>query len=99
MICIRSELSKNAKPYFTFLGGEGCEILKEYLERRLAHGEVLTPNSGVIASALEAEDLQKRFGIEDKSEILRTVGICKKIKEAMQRSGLGWLRPYVEVVF
>lgn len=32
------------------MGREGCDILKEYLERRLLQGEELTPDTGIIVT-------------------------------------------------
>jgi len=34
--------------YISFLGSEGCDILKAYLEKRLASGESLSDDSPVI---------------------------------------------------
>ncbi|MEM3531420.1 MAG: hypothetical protein QXD42_06490 [Nitrososphaerales archaeon] len=49
MIVVRAPLSKAKHKYFTFLCQEGYEYLKAYLESRIAKGEVLTPESPVIA--------------------------------------------------
>ncbi|MCW4008140.1 MAG: hypothetical protein NWF09_05580 [Candidatus Bathyarchaeota archaeon] len=39
---------KAGHQYFTFLGEEGCEYLKDYLESRLKEGEKLMPDSPVL---------------------------------------------------
>jgi hypothetical protein len=49
MVVVRPEISKAKHRYFTFLGPEGCDYLKAYLEKRLAEGEDLKPGSAVIA--------------------------------------------------
>lgn len=47
-IVVRKELSKAGQEYFTFLGSEGCDYLKAYLETRLQAGERLTEDSDII---------------------------------------------------
>ncbi|MFA9494355.1 MAG: site-specific integrase, partial [Candidatus Bathyarchaeota archaeon] len=39
MVVVRPELSKAKHRYLTFLGPEGCQQLKAYIEKRLASGE------------------------------------------------------------
>jgi len=48
MVVVRHTLSKAKHKYFTFLTREGCEYFKAYLEKRMAEGENLKPNSPVI---------------------------------------------------
>ena len=48
VIRVRAELSKNNKPFLTFLGREGIDYLLAYLRNRVAKGEVLGPDSSVI---------------------------------------------------
>ncbi|MGH2638776.1 MAG: hypothetical protein ACRDF4_05770, partial [Rhabdochlamydiaceae bacterium] len=50
IVIIREEISKSRRQYFTFLPQEGCEFLKNYLEARLGHGEILTPSSPIITT-------------------------------------------------
>ena len=52
MVTVRLNLNKARKPYFTFLGDEGCFYLKQWLEERMNKGEVLTPSSPIIAPRL-----------------------------------------------
>ena len=39
---IPERLSKTGRPYFTFLGPEGCEYLNAYLRERAEIGETIT---------------------------------------------------------
>lgn len=48
VVNVRRELSKGGHPYFTFLGQEGCNYLKDYLEARIREDEKLVPNSAII---------------------------------------------------
>ena len=82
MVVVREELSKGGHRYFTFMGGEGCGYLKEYLEDRIRRGEKLTPDSPVITPKLR----MKPF--------IRTVNIGDAIRKAIRKAGFPW-RPYV----
>lgn len=42
-------LSKTGRPYFTFLGPEGCEYLNDYIQERMNNGEAITPDSAIIS--------------------------------------------------
>jgi len=86
MIIIRPELSKTRKRYFTFLGREGCQYLKDYLEERMRKGEVLKPESPIITPVRE-KDRSRR-------EHIRTINIGDMIRKAIRKSGLNQ-RPYV----
>jgi len=86
MIIIRPELSKTRKRYFTFLGPEGCQYLKDHLEERMRKGEVLKPESPIITPVRE-KDRSKR-------EHIRTINIGDMIRKAIRKSGLNQ-RPYV----
>lgn len=46
---IPAHLSKTKRPWFTFLGPEGCEYVAAMVKERLQRGEALTPESAVIA--------------------------------------------------
>ena len=84
MVVVREELSKAGHRYFTFLSEEGCGYLAEYLNRRLAEGEVLGPNSPVITSKFKG--LRSRF--------VTAIKISDCIRRAMRKAGFPW-RPYV----
>jgi len=86
MIIIRPELSKTRKRYFTFLGPEGCQYLKDYLEERIRKGEVLKPESPILTPVRE-KDRSRR-------EHIRTINIGDMIRKAIRKSGLNQ-RPYV----
>lgn len=82
-IKIRTGMSKNTKPYFTFLSSEGCEYLVEYFKWRNRGGEKLTPNSPVLTSSPKAR--------------LRTFsrkGFYKLVKRTLQKAEFPF-RPYV----
>jgi integrase len=86
IVVIRPELSKNRNRYFTFLGPEGCQYLKDYLEERIRKGEVLKPESPIITPVRE-KDRHKR-------EHIRTINIGDMIRKAIRKSGMSQ-RPYV----
>ena len=48
LVVVRAELSKAGHRYFTFLGKEGCDYLRAYLQSRLQRGEKLEPETGTI---------------------------------------------------
>jgi site-specific recombinase XerD len=82
MVVVREELSKGGHRYFTFLGDEGCEYLREYLEDRIRKRENFTPDSPVITPKLR----MKPF--------IRTVNIGDTIRKTIRKAGFKW-RPYV----
>lgn len=92
-INVRSELSKNKLKYMTFLGPEGCEYLKSYLEMRLAGGEELTPESPVIT--YKEGYIQTGYDPDQNrlSKHITTKTLTKEIREAI-RSKYDW-RPYI----
>jgi len=92
-VIVRSNLSKAKHKYFSFLGEEGCEYLKDYLEKRLASGETLKPNSPLITVTSGYEETG--LGKESKrtSRHITTKTVSKEIRDAM-RPKYSW-RPYV----
>ena len=82
IVRVRSDLSKTSLEYFTFLGQEGCDYLRAYLEARLRKGEKLTPESAVITPAVA------------KKSFIRTINIGNGARSAIRRAGYSW-RPYV----
>jgi len=82
LVIVRKELSKAGHQYLTFLGEEGCEYLKDYLEARIREGETLAPDSSTVTPKLR----MKPF--------IRAVNIGDTIRGAMRRAGFSW-RPYV----
>jgi len=81
-VIVRLELSKARHQYFTFLGEEGCEYIKDYLEERVLKGENLAPDSPIITP----KQRMKPF--------IRTVNIGDTIRKAIRKAGFPW-RPYV----
>ncbi len=81
MLVVRKELSKARHQYFTFMTAETCEYLKEYLYRRIKSGEVLTPDSPVIAP--------ERSG----KPFLTTTNVGELIRTYMRKVGIN-SRPY-----
>ncbi len=86
-INVRPELSKIRTAYFTFLGPEGSEYLKEYLESRIASGETLKENTTVIMP-VEKQSLEK------KNRFLLTTLLLRRIKGTITKAGYDW-RPYI----
>jgi len=91
-VVVRPTLSKAGHKYFTFLTSEGCEYLQAYLEKRLATGEELTPNSPIIAVKPGFERMGKSPRNRG-SRFITTKNITREIREAM-RPRFQW-RPYV----
>lgn len=60
IVKIRAELSKNKRPYQTFLIEFGCQILKNYLTLRLRNGEQLSSDSLIIPTDSETDSLKRK---------------------------------------
>ena len=96
-IIIRSGISKSRHEYFTFLGQEGCSILKEYLEKRMQSGEVLNAESPLILPLPEERERVSHLNLgyqERRNGFLSTPSIRRSIRMALRRSGIR-MRPYV----
>jgi hypothetical protein len=92
-IVVRPELSKAKHRYFSFLGPEGCQYLKAYLEKRIAEGETVSAVSPVIAfktgygeTGYQDESTRTKNHVTAKT-------LTKEIRDAM-RPKYTW-RPYV----
>ena len=85
LIVVRPEISKARHQYMTFLGNEGCFILKAYMEERMNEGEKLTPESSIIAPA--------KLGLRD-NQFIRTINVGDIVRDAIRKAGFAW-RPYV----
>ncbi len=92
MVVVRPELSKAKNRYFSFLGPEGCEYLRAYLEKRIASGEVIKPESAIIRVKQGFEAIGFRDSDRDDQHIT-TKTLTKEIRDAM-RPKYEW-RPYV----
>jgi hypothetical protein len=84
-VVVRPPLSKTRHKYFTFLSGEGCTYLKEYLEERTRSGEELTTDIPLIAHERK-ETATKLFMLTSK--------ITHFIRLSMRKAGV-FKRPYV----
>ena len=93
MVVVRSELSKTKQRYFSFIGPEGCQYLKAYLEHRLAMGEKLTSDSPVIAYKTGYGDTGYNAESSRANSHVTTKTLTKEIRDAM-RPKYTW-RPYV----
>jgi len=93
MVIVRSSLSKAKHKYFSFLGEEGCEHLKVYLDKRLASGEILEPNSPIITVTSGYEETGRGSASTRVSRHITTKTVSKEIRESM-RPKYSW-RPYV----
>lgn len=82
MIRVRSTLSKTAHEYFTFLGKEGCEYLKAYLEMQIRDGERIDENSPVVSPKTA------------RKEFIRAINVGDVVRKAMKKAGFKG-RPYV----
>ncbi len=98
LVAVRDELSKSRRRYFTFMCEEGCEIIRQHLERRIADGEKIAPETGIVATSMlqfrKSSSLMKAHNARDMSPFIRTVKIGDDIRRAMRAVGLPW-RPYV----
>ena len=81
-VVVREEISKEGNQYETFLCEEGCMRLSAYLERRMQLGEVLRPDSAVIADD------------DGKGRTLTTKSMYEITKTPFRHAGLPW-RPYI----
>jgi integrase len=81
-VVVRQELSKAGHAYFSFLGREGVDFLRTYIETRLRGGEALGPKSAVI--------------VPDRAKVpfIRTTNIGDLLRRALRAAELP-NRPYV----
>ena len=94
-IRVRPELSKASHAYLSFLGAEGQEHVRRYLEMRADGGETLTPESPVIRCAPGFESMGKREGARNRgSPFVGTTKVRGDVKTAMKKAGYD-ARPYV----
>lgn len=95
LVRVRTNLSKVSYPYLTFLGQEGCDHLRRYLELRTAGGERLRPESPVIRCTPGWDTMGKREGARNRgSPFIVTTNIRGDVKAAMEKAGYDG-RPYV----
>lgn len=85
-VVIRSELSKKDNEYFSFIGEEGANYLKIYIEERIKEGEQIGPDTPVITPL--------KMTIRKGVPFITTTNIGDLIRNTIRRSGLNQ-RPYV----
>ncbi|MEX0656102.1 MAG: hypothetical protein WD154_00950 [Nitrosopumilaceae archaeon] len=90
MIVVRKTLSKTRHQYFTFLTENGKNKLLAYLNDRIARGEILGPDSAVIAPDTNYKTYR---GTNKGKKFIPTAKISKDIRK-MLRPRFGW-RPYI----
>jgi len=93
MVVIRPELSKAKHRYLTFLGPEGCQYLKAYIEKRLASGEEVSLESPVFAYKTGYRETGYQHEATRTKNHVTTKTLTKEIRDAM-RPKYKW-RPYV----
>ncbi len=91
-VIIRRELSKVRRKYCSFLPAEAADFVREYLEHRLARGEILTETSPLIRPDYNRER-QGRPAHMRGCPYLTTQAITSEIRDAMRARGLRQ-RPY-----
>lgn len=82
MVRVREELSKSRRPYFSFLGQEGVQYIKAYLEERLRKGERISADSDIVTPVWA----DKAF--------LTSINVSDVARKAIRVAGFRW-RPYV----
>jgi hypothetical protein len=87
-VVVRPELSKAGHKYFTFIGGEACSYVVDYLRQRMEAGEQIGPDSDLI----HAQANQDKIRGSDKH--LTTVNVGDGVRKSIRAAGLPW-RPYV----
>lgn len=90
MVAVRKTLSKARHQYFTFLTRDGVDKILAYLNDRLAKGELLEPNSALIAPDASYKIYR---GTNTGKKFLPTAIISRDIRETL-RPRFDW-RPYV----
>ncbi len=81
-VVVRASLSKAGHRYFSFLGQEGCDYVKAYLEGRLQGGEKLDEGTDLITPVWHTKSFVTSINISD------------GIRGALRAAGFRW-RPYV----
>ena len=82
LLRVREELSKTGNNYFTFIGPEGCDYIRSYLESRISHGEKLNKDSPIIVP------------VRQEPHFICTINIGDLIRSPMRLCG-NTNRPYV----
>jgi len=86
IVMVRKNLSKTGNRFFSFLPGQACEYLKQYLELRIRNGEKIEPESPIITALANNPH---KIGHH-----IRTTNIGDMIRKPIRNAGFKW-RPYV----
>ena len=92
MIIVRHNLSKTKNKYVTFLGQEGCEHLLGYLRYRISKGDILKPETPVIAVEMRNRRKGWRNRDPDAQPFLVTPSITASIRDTIL--SVMKIRPY-----
>jgi site-specific recombinase XerD len=80
-IVVRHSLSKAGQEFFTFIGSEGAEYIKDFLNDRFRRGENLDSDSPLIVPR------------NQDPHFICTINIGDQIRKAIRKAGYPW-RPY-----
>ena len=93
---VPAELSKGGQAYFAFGTEEAASAIVAYLDRRTERGELLTPESALLAPEPKTSTVHLRRA-PDGVAFLSEKGVADEIRTALARTqpkGVRW-RPYV----
>lgn len=85
-VVVRRDLSKVRKRYFSFLPAEAAEYVRDYLEHRMARGEVLTPDVALVRPDYNRER-QGRPAHMRGWLFLTTQAVTSEIRDALRSCG------------
>lgn len=94
-VTVRRPISKSRRSYFTFLPGQGCEFVREYLEARMRAGEEVAQESAVVT--VSKFDVQGKVEHPNKKRYgqhITSINVGDAVRTAIRAAGFGW-RPYV----
>ncbi|MCL4337470.1 MAG: site-specific integrase [Candidatus Thermoplasmatota archaeon] len=86
LINVREEISKTGNPYITFLGQQGCNYIKAYIQERINAGEKIKPSSAIISASKSA--------LRDEKQHITSINVSDSIRQPIRTAGFKW-RPYV----
>ncbi|HEV2137309.1 MAG TPA: hypothetical protein VGR53_00535 [Nitrososphaerales archaeon] len=94
LVKIRAEISKNRRPYLTFLVGEGIKYLIGHLEERKLNGETLNVNSPLVPVATST---RTQGALRQKGSSVGRQAISAIIRRVMRstKTSVSNFRPYV----
>ncbi len=76
LVKVRSTSSKAGHAYFTFLGSEGCEYLRQHLEERLIGGEAIDKETDLVSPSKSGKQFMTTINVGDRArQALRAAGV------------------------